>query len=210
MHLAVRFFRCIFGTKSKPKDDMTTLDNPIQPTSQPASKWPVAFRWGLIGGLSGIALQLIWQLTGWSDYSNSFSAGNLALMPLSWVIALGAIAMGIKQYRDEHQGGYATFGSAFGTGVMVALVMAILSAIFTVAYLGDIMKDVMTTAMQEQFESQGLDDEQIEQAMKFSSIMMNPFVMGFSALFGGMISGLIFSLIGAAIMKKDPPAGYQN
>jgi len=186
---------------------MNTLDNPIFEPQKPVSKWPVALRWGLIGGLAGIALQMVWHLAGWSDYSSSFSAGNLALMPLSWAISLGAIAMGIKQYRDEHQGGYATFGSAFGTGILVAVVMAAISAVFVAVYLGGIMTEIITENMYQQFESQGMDDEQLEQAVKIAGFFTSTPFLAIIGFFSAMIGGVIFSLIGAAIMKKDPPAG---
>lgn len=185
---------------------MSVLDNPILP-QKPASKWPVALRWGVIGGLAGIALQMVWHVAGWSDYSNNFSPGNLALMPLSWIITIGAIALGIKQYRDDHQGGYATFGSAFGTGILVALVMAVLSAIFVAFFMGGIMQEAMTEAMQQQFESQGLDDEQIEEATKMAGMFTSTPMLAIFGFFGSMVGGLIFSLIAAAIMKKDPPVG---
>lgn len=186
---------------------MSTLDSPTFEPQKPVSKWPVALRWGVIGGLAGIALQMIWHLAGWSDYTSSFSAGNLALMPLSWAVSIGAIAMGIKQYRDEHQGGYATFGSAFGTGILVALVMAAISALFVAFYLGGIMTESITENMYQQFESQGLDDEQIEQAAKMAGIFTSTPVLAIFGFFGAMIGGVILSLIGAAIMKKDPPMG---
>ena len=189
---------------------MSTLDDPIYNAQKPASKWPLALRWGLIGGLAGIALQMLWQGMGWSDYSSSFSAGNLALMPLGWAIGIGATALGIKQYRDDHNGGFISFGGGFGMGMMIALVMAAVGAIFVVTYMGDVMQDAMSTAMQEQFESQGLDDEQIEEATKMAGMFTSTPVMAIFGLIGGLVSGLIYSLIASAIMKRDAPSTYSN
>lgn len=189
---------------------MSTLDDPIYNAQKPASKWPLALRWGLIGGLAGIALQMLWQVMGWTDYSNNFSPGNLALMPLGWAIGIGATAMGIKQYRDEHNGGFISFGSGFGMGMMIALVTTVVSVIFVVAYMGDVMQETMSVAMQEQFESQGLDDEQIEEATKMAGMFTSKPMLALFGLFGGLFGGLIYSLIASAIMKREAPSTYSN
>ena len=189
---------------------MSTLDDPIYNAQKPASKWPLALRWGLIGGLAGIALQMLWQVMGWSDYSNNMSAGNLALMPLGWIIGIGATALGIKQYRDEHNGGFISFSSGFGMGMMIALVMAVLGTIFVVAYMGDVMQEAMSSSMQERFESQGLDDEQIEEATKMAGMFTSTPMLAVFGMLGGLVSGLIYSLIASAIMKRDAPSTYSN
>jgi hypothetical protein len=175
----------------------------LQP--EPASQWPIALRWGLIGGLAGIALQLIWQIAGLVSYTEPFSTGNLLLSPLSWGISLAAIALGIRQYRDEQLQGIIPFGKAFVLGFRISLVMALLSAIFTVTYLSDITKEAMNEVMQAQMESQGLDDSDMENAMKLSGFFTSPLFMGLSTFLGGAIWGALLALVGAAVMRKEPP-----
>lgn len=187
---------------------MTTIDNPIMAPGPAPSKWPVAIRWGVIGGLAGAALGMIWHVAGLTDFKNSFSATNLLSMVLSWAISLGVISLGIKQYRDQHRDGFITFGEAFLTGFLVALVMAIFSAIFTSIYVAVIAPEFIETAVNEsisRMEEQGMDDEQIDAAMKMTKLFISPIFFAVSALLSGLFGGAIFSLIGAAIMKKDPP-----
>lgn len=187
---------------------MDTLDNPTRfPGGDPEARMQTALRWGLIGGLAGIALQLLWQVAGWTDFTDPMNPKQLLLSPLSLAISFGAIAYGIKQYRDEHLQGYITFSSAFKTGFLVAVTMALISTIFTVAYMGDIMREVMEEAMQAQLESRGLDDAEMEEAMKFSSFATKPWFLGITTFLGGIIWGSIMSLIAAAIMKKEVPQG---
>ncbi|MBX2926408.1 MAG: DUF4199 domain-containing protein [Saprospiraceae bacterium] len=186
---------------------MNTLDNPVF-EQKPVSKWPVALRWGIIGGLASAAVSMIWHVAGLTSYEGGFSGGNMLGMVVGWGITLGAISMGIKQYRDDMQGGYITFGSAFGTGVLVALVMAVITGIFTAVFMSVIAPEIMDTVMEqtrEKLEGQGMDDDQIEEALKYSAMFTGPVAMSVFAFFGGMFSGVIFSLIGAAIMKKDTP-----
>ncbi len=187
---------------------MTTIDNPIMASGPAPSKWPVAIRWGVIGGLASAALTMVWHVAGLTDFKNSFSATNLLSMLLGWAISLGVIVSGIKQYRDQQRDGFITFGEAFFTGFLVALVVAVFSAIFTAIYMTVIAPDIMETAINEgisKMEEQGLDDEQIDNAVKMTKIFTSPIFLTISALFGGLFSGAIFALIGAAIMKKDPP-----
>jgi hypothetical protein len=186
---------------------MSTLDNPIF-EQKPVSKWPVALRWGIIGGLASIAVSMAWHVAGLTSYEGGFSGGNILGTVVGWGITLGAISLGIKQYRDEVLGGHITFGNAFGTGVLVALVLAAISGVFTAVFMSVIAPEIVGTIMEqtrEKLESQGMDDDQIEEALKFSRMFTGPVAMAFFAFFGGMFSGLIFSLIGSAIMKKDPP-----
>ncbi len=175
---------------------------------KPASKWPAALRWGIIGGLAAIALSMIWHVAGWTSYSNNLSPGNLASMFLGWIITLAAISMGIKQYRDESLGGFITFGNGFGAGILVALVMAVIGALFTAVFMSVIAPDIMAETMdqaRQRLEDQGMDDEAIDQAMKISAMFTSaPVIAAFGFVFS-MLGGLVFSLIGAAIMRKDPP-----
>jgi hypothetical protein len=72
-------------------------------------------------------------------------------------------------------------------GFLISLVMALLTAIFTVTYLGDITKEAMNEAVQAQMESQGLDDADMEEAMKMSGFFTSPLFLGISAFFGGAV-----------------------
>ncbi len=187
---------------------METLDNPTRfPGGNSEAQMQIAMRWGLIGGLAGIALQLLWQVAGWTNYANPMDPKHLLLSPLSLAISFGAIAYGIKQYRDEQLQGYISFGPAFMTGFIIATVMALISTLFTVFYMGDIMREVMQEAMQAQLESKGLDEADMEDAMKFSSFATKPWFLGITAFLGGVIWGAIMALIAAAIMKKEVPQG---
>jgi len=51
----------------------------------------------------------------------------------------------------------------------------------------------------------GKTDQEIELAMKMSGYFMNPAVMSVMTLLGTVLMGFIFSLIVAAIVKKDEP-----
>jgi len=58
---------------------------------------------------------------------------------------------------------------------------------------------------QEQMQSQGLSDEQIDMSMKMQAKFMTPAMMTIVAFFSSVIIYVIVSLIMGAIMKKENP-----
>jgi len=54
-------------------------------------------------------------------------------------------------------------------------------------------------------EDQGMDEDEIDQAMKIAGWFISPVFMTFMALFGNIFFGAVFALIVAAFMKKEPP-----
>lgn len=186
---------------------MSTLDNPVF-EQKPVSKWPLALRWGIIGGLGSAAVSMIWHVAGWSSYGSSFSAGNFAMMPVNWAVILGALVMGMKQHRDETLGGHITFGEGFNTGILITLVMSAVSAVFMVVFFKFVAPDVLVDVMEKSrsdMEDRGMDDEAVEQAMKFASFFASPLFFAITGFISKFFGGLILSLIGAAIVKKDTP-----
>jgi hypothetical protein len=186
---------------------MSTLDNPEFQAAR-ASKWPIAFRWGLIIGLASVALQLFWINMGWMSFSSNFEVGNLVLTPVTWAITIALMVKGIRQYHDEHQEGYATFGQAFGTAMLMVVVMSIVIALFFALYMGDVMSAAMNEAIVQQFEESGMDDEEMEQAMAMTKMFSGPVFLTITGFIGSMFSGLLMALLAALLAKREPPLGY--
>ena len=150
---------------------MTTLDEPmgyIDP--QDVSPRPTAMRYGGIWGLAGILLGLISYLMGWSDPGSSSSGGMISGV-LSFGLSIAILVLAIKYHRDEELGGYITFGRGFKTGMLTAFFYAIIATVWTVIFINFIATDLvelMQAAMYEEWENQGLTEEQIEQAERFA------------------------------------------
>lgn len=168
----------------------------------------VALRYGLIGGLILVAWGLISQLAGLMDMENLQSGTNRLLSFVNYGVMIVVIVLAIRAYMGDH-GGIATFGRAFKVGFLTTLVMAVISLIWTYIYFGLIDSSFVETmkeaSMEQMIEQQGLSEEDAENAMGMMGFMFNPVGM---AIMGGIsltFMGTIFSLVIAAIMKKNPP-----
>jgi hypothetical protein len=131
---------------------------------------------------------------------------------ISGVLSLGLsitiLVLAIKHHRDNELGGYMTFGRGFQTGILTTFFYAVIATIWTIIFLNFIATDMIEliqAGMYEQWESQGLTDEQIEQAEGIALMFTSKgFFIG--AAFGGaLIMGAIISLIASAVMKKEQP-----
>jgi hypothetical protein len=68
------------------------------------------------------------------------------------------------------------------------------------------MIDIIKDKQLEQFEEQGMDDAQIDQAMSMSETFMTPEVMFQIALVATVFFGFIISLVVSAITKNADPS----
>ena len=178
---------------------MDTLEtNNNQPIEMPVSR--TGLRYGLIGGLLSIALSLAMFLTGAVSF-DAEGGGNWVQTLLSVALYLGVLIMAINAHK-KLQGGTITFGKAFGVAAVATVVMAVLSAIFTYIYFSFIDPEVLEMAYEkaiEQMESQGQDPEQVAGILKSS---LSAAAMSIYSLIGGVILGMIVSLILALIQKN--------
>lgn len=162
-------------------------------------------KFGLISAVSGIIWTLIMYLTELdkSDYSK----------PLGWLMILFYLAfvvLAVKETRDTNNG-YISFGEAFKTGFFTMMIGAVIGTIYFYIHVSfvdtNFIDHIFEQSRAEMMKQPNMTEEQIEQALKFTAMFMTPGVMAFFGLLMNLIGGLIGSLIVAAIMKKDPPAG---
>jgi len=157
-----------------------------------------AMKWTLIGFFVSVILTYIWQFAHISLES--------PVKYISYILFIAFLVMSQKEYRGL-RGGYMTFGQAFVEGLLFAVFYGILSAIFSYIYMTILSPQVWEQAMvasQQKLEAAGnLSSEQIESAMAISrkyGILIAVVVI----ILGTPFMGAIVSLIGAAVLKKDP------
>lgn len=168
---------------------------PIQPT---------ALRYGGITSLILIVLGLVYYLTDMIDYTGQTS--NWLTTAINYGIMIGGIVLAIKYYRDEEMGGSIKFGKAFKVGMATGLIMAVITAIWTYIFFTFISPDLADTIMEAsrtQMEDQGMDDDQIDQAIEMTKMFITPGAMTVFALFGTVVMAAIIAAIGGAIMKTE-------
>lgn len=156
-------------------------------------------RYGLISGIISIALFLVMSVTK----MDMQGPGRWLGLPIGIVL----IVLAHKYYKDNGDG-YMSYGQGIGIAFWMALVSTVISSVFSYVYMKFIdtgfieaIKDQQIEAM----EQQGMSQEQIDQAMGFSSAFFTPEAMLIMGLLMGIIMTVIIALIVTIFTKKDAP-----
>ena len=128
-----------------------------------------------------------------------------SLSYLNYAIFLGGLIYGAILYSNENKN-QVTFGNVFAHGFKTTAVIIVITVFYTVIafkfLFPDMMELMLTISRKQMLKDPKLTDEMIEQAMSMSRKYFLPFVIGFSIIGTGFL-GLIGSLIGAAVAKKN-------
>lgn len=163
------------------------------------------FSYGLATGLIVVVIAVIFHILKIPPKS-----------PVQYVLylpfAIGVI-MACTNYAKAHDN-YVTFGKLFSVGFKTTtlITLLVLGWVLLSFVLFPEIKDEYMNMSVEAIESQEMSDSERSTALEMSEKMFYPFMIG-GAIFGNMVPGLIFSLIGAAVTKKKgnmPPHMYNN
>lgn len=160
----------------------------------------VGIRYGLIAAVIGIAYFLILNTLG-MDMTQGF---------WSWVRYLITIAILIlaHKYYKENGDGFMNYGQGIGISFWMGIVSSVIGSIFTYVYVKFIDSgfiEMMKEKQLEGFQEQGMSDDQIDQAMKFSGMFMTPEMILVFGLVFGIIGTVIFGLLVTIFTQKKAP-----
>ncbi|MGB0929859.1 MAG: DUF4199 domain-containing protein [Chitinophagales bacterium] len=150
-----------------------------------APLFPTALRYGVIISGVGIVFTIILYLM-------DMDTSTLAQV-LGYLVLIGGILVGILDYRDNVNEGVIQYGRAIGLGVLIAVVAAFILGIFSIVYMEFInleMREQILLQQEDQFIEQGMPDEQIEAALDFTRMLLQP-------LFMVPLSIIIYTFVGA-------------
>jgi hypothetical protein len=152
----------------------------------------------------GIIIALLLCVLSLISYFTKSQQSNWAKwLPL--LILAGGIIYSCISYANENDG-LVTFGNTFAHGFKVTAVVTILMILFNVLFIL-VFPDVKTQALeitrQEMEKQPNVTSEQIDTGMRFMD--KGFYLLMFAGiLLGTLITGVIASLIGAAVAKKNP------
>ena len=159
-----------------------------------------ALNYGLILGLVMIAIAVVTYVTGMALELNQWP------QYLYYIIFPITVIYAISQYKKSN-GNLLRLGEAIKIGVLIGVVSAIVYTIYGLIFnyiidpeFMDLMKEATRDKM---LENPNMTEEMVDQSMSMVEKFMNPlmgsaFWIALSAFFG-----LIYSLIGGLIMKKE-------
>ena len=159
-----------------------------------------ALNYGLILGLVMIAIAVVTYVTGmalelkqWPQY-------------LYYIIFPITVIYAISQYKKSN-GNLLRLGEAIKIGVLIGVVSAIVYVIYGLIFnyiidpeFMDLMKEAMRDKM---LEIPNLTEEMVDQQMSMVEKFMDPLVGSAFWIAMSAFFGLIYSLIGGLVMKKE-------
>ena len=170
---------------------------------------PTGMRWGLIWGLVGVVLSLLFTMTG---LLNPAQTSMLSLPSLvSWGATIAIVYMALIAHRDSDLGGYITLGRCVSMGAFMGLIAGVITGVYMLVYFGYINPDFMDKVFEAQMdkaEANGQDPEKMRQAMEMSKSFMKPPMMAVFGLIGSVFSGLLWGTLVGLVVRKDPPRPF--
>lgn len=178
--------------------NQSTMDY-VQEEQPKASPLNAALKFGIIGGLVMILASLLFYLF---EMRENMWINALATIAIIFV----SVYLAQVNHRDQDLGGYMKYGRGLGTGMLTVLFIALLTNLFSVILRTVIDPGLIDAQLETQRQAmieQGMSDEEMENAMKFTKMFIgNPIILFFTGLLGTAVWGLIISLISAAFTRK--------
>ena len=165
----------------------------------------VGIKYGLICGLVYIIFSMGNILIGAQTQGNPVLGILLGLAML--LATFFVIFYGVKEFRDNVNGGAVSIGQAVKLGALIALIASLLTVAFNMLYnyvIDPGFFDRMVEQTRETYEERGMTDEQIDQAMRMMEMFRNPVIATGFTIVWYSLWGLVKGLISGAILKKDP------
>ena len=164
-------------------------------------KKSIMLNFGLILGFVSIIIQLLNYVFG------DIYEPHWGLMVVSFAVTTVVIILGIKKLK-EGQDGLLSLGEAIKTGLGIALISAIVYSIYLVLFVNVIEPEFFARIAQIQEQTiidnyPELSDEQLESAIGNAAMFNSIGVHVTMTLIFSLFFGLIISLIGGLVMKKE-------
>ena len=159
---------------------------------------------GVILGLISIVLFLVYYFTGLA-----FQNGAMSWLPTLITVAL--MIYFIVQYSNAH-GNNVTYGSLFGYGFRITIIMSLIVVASTALMLyifPDYKEKIIEQASNRMNGQANMTEDQKDVAIKMVDKFFTISVIG-GSLFINILVGIVASLIGAAIAKKNPVSPFNQ
>ncbi len=162
-----------------------------------------ALRFGLFIAFFSILITLVYYIFDFEVFTTSFIVTNLIL---TVTIVITFFIFGIKNYRDKVLEGVITYGQAVLQALVIGIIAYVIIAVFSYIFYAFIAPDYLANQLNGFIgfmESFNLPDDILDDAIEEFENNLTPMKQLLSMLKSGAIFSIVFSLIAAAIVKKD-------
>jgi hypothetical protein len=166
-------------------------------------------RYGIIAGLI-VATPMVWRMLAASPNATEEPVAGMLLGYLTMIVALTAVFLGVKAYRDKVLGGVIRFLPALGLGLGISAVASLFYVIgweISMAYSSFDFIAFYKAYMVDSAKASGATgaalDQAIAEAESFATMYVNPLYrmpMTFIEIFP---VGVLVSLISAAVLRNS-------
>ncbi len=167
----------------------------------------LAFKSALVYAIYFLALIYIFKLAGIDQNDpNSPTAEKFMSSLASYLPFILAIVYVQTNFKQE-LGGFISFKRAFSAGFRVAAYAGLFIAVVLMLYYKVLDRPAFERLMDAAREAAAGDETKLRGVEMMKSYMV--FFIGFGAAITYTLLGLISSLIGAAVIKKEAPLSYE-
>lgn len=163
---------------------------------------------GLISGFITTSWTLGFMLVAGRNSDTDFESGTIYGYA-SMILAFSLIYVGVRNFRNRHNGGVISFGKAFRMGLYITLIA---STLYVVAWLvtyyyfmpdfGKIWSEHVLKAARASGASAAVIAQKTAEMADFDKMLKNPFINALMAYMEILPVGLVASVITAFILKK--------
>ncbi len=125
---------------------------------------------------------------------------------INWAAYFVVLYFCLKNWRDQHNGGYIRYGKALSAGILFMFCASIIYAFYNMIYLTWIDPkaiEYMLSIMEDEYYKRGFTEEQVSAAMSFAAKLHNPGMQFFSVIISTTFLGVIISLVVSIFIKKE-------
>ncbi len=165
-------------------------------------------RYGIVAGLI-VGIPMVWRMLAAKPMDTEMPVAGMLLGYLTMIVALTAVFLGVKAYRDKTLGGVIRFLPALGVGLAISAVASVIYVIaweISMAYSSFDFIAFYKAYMIDAAKARGATGAELNQAIadaeSFAKMYVNPLYrmpMTFVEMFP---VGVLISLITAAVLRN--------
>jgi hypothetical protein len=166
---------------------------------------------GLISGFITTSWTLSFMLVAGGNSDTDFESGTIYGYA-SMILAFSLIYVGVRNFRNKHNGGVISFGKAFRMGLYITLIA---STLYVVAWLvtyycfmpdfGKVWSEHVLKTARASGASAAVIAQKTAEMADFDKMLKNPFINALMAYSEILPVGLVATLITAFILKRKRP-----
>ncbi|WAC13849.1 DUF4199 domain-containing protein [Dyadobacter pollutisoli] len=164
----------------------------------------------ICGLISGVIVSTFMVSSIAVCYNKESFEGNMLLGYASMLLAFSLVFVGIKNYRDKHNGGFVTFGKAFMIGLYISLIASTVYVIVWLVdyylFIPDFMEKFAASSINK-LQEDGVSGAELESKIAemgtYKEFYKSPLGVVLITYMEILPVGLVVSLISALILKRS-------